>query len=54
MNPWWWILLALGAYYVYNRYRHEIEARLAEWRQARQEAKDVADIKKNPDLYRER
>jgi hypothetical protein len=54
VNPWYWLLLACGLYYLYNRYRAEIEARVGDWRDRREESARTAAIKKDPDLYRAR
>ena len=52
INPWYVVLLAVILYVIYNRYRDQIEARLAEWKRRREEHAEVAAIKKNPDIYR--
>lgn len=54
LNPWYYVLLLGVLYYLYYRRRDEIHERYGQWQQERAESAEIAAIKKNPDLYREK
>lgn len=52
VNPWMVFFLAVGLYFLYQKFKPEIDARWTEWSEKRKEAAEIAEVKKNPDLYR--
>lgn len=54
LNPWVVLLTAVGLYFLYQRFKPQIEERWSEWSERRQREAETAEIKKNPDLYREK
>ena len=54
VNPWMVVALAVSLYFLYQRFRPQIQERWAEYNERRQREAETAEIKKNPDLYRER
>ncbi len=54
VNPWFYVLGAVGLYFLWRRFSPELQWRLAQWRHTRAEQAEAAEIKKNPDLFRAR
>jgi len=57
-NPWFILLLSVAAYMLYQRvirpYVMDVGATYTAWQEGRRSAAEIADQKKNPDLYREK
>lgn len=54
-NPWVLIILFLFFYfYVFKKFWPKIQNHWNDWRAKNEEAKVIADMKKNPDLYRQK
>ena len=54
-NPWLLLLLCIGLYQLWSRLVGPwLEPRIATWQRERAEAAEIAEVKKNPDLYRRR
>lgn len=54
VNPWLYVVLGVALYFLWRRFGPQLQTRLQQWREAREEAREAAHMKKNPDLYRER
>ncbi len=54
VNPWLYLALGLVLYFLYRRFSPHLETRYNRWKEQREEAREAAEIKKNPDLYRQR